>query len=152
MGAIASGGVRVVNEDVVRELGIPQRVLDIAAEEMVELLAGRRPIGMGATGGSCATRQLFLWMTDWRQGQPCGRPCAALSQMEPARLVVAVPVGAAQNLPNSVAPPTRSSVSRNRNHFDAVGSWYRDFGQTTDDEVRELLGLANGAGVLHSAS
>lgn len=146
MGAIASGGVRVVNEDVVRELGIPPRILDMAAaDELVELRRREEAYRDGRPAPVVRDKMVILVDDGLATGATMRAAVAALRQMGPARLVVAVPVGAAQTCAEFRGSADEVICFQTPEPFYAVGAWYRDFSQTTDDEVRELLGLADGA-------
>jgi predicted phosphoribosyltransferase len=140
MGAIASGGIRVVNWAVIEELDIPEDVLDsITASEQVELerrerlyRAERPPLEVG-------NKSVIVIDDGLATGSSMRAAVAALRQRQPRKLIVAVPVA---------APTTCLSL---RHEVDAVvcvimpepflgvGAWYADFHQTTDEEVRALL-------------
>jgi putative phosphoribosyl transferase len=138
-GAIASGGVRVLNEDVVRGFHVSDDLIDaVAREEQTELerrereyRAGRRPIDVGG-------KVVVLVDDGLATGATMRAAVRAVRQLAPSRVVVAVPVG---------SPPTcaefedltETVCARMPASFAAVGEWYRDFSQTTDAEVRALL-------------
>jgi predicted phosphoribosyltransferase len=146
MGAIASGGVRVVNEDVVRELGIDERWIDmVAAKELAELRRREEAYRDGRSAPVVRDKTVILVDDGLATGATMRAAVAALRQMVPARIVVAVPVGASQTCEELRGLADEVVCFQEPRTFRAVGIWYRDFGQTTDDEVRELLGLANGA-------
>ncbi|HEY1381812.1 MAG TPA: phosphoribosyltransferase [Gemmataceae bacterium] len=143
MGAIASGGVRVVNQDVVRALGIPPDVIDqVAAEEARELGRREREYRDGRAAPQVAGRAVLLVDDGLATGSTMRAAVLALRQQGPAEVVVAVPVGAAETCAamNQVADATVCAYSPEQ--FAAVGLWYEDFSQTTDEEVRELLTAA----------
>jgi putative phosphoribosyl transferase len=146
MGAIASGGVRVVNEDVVRELGIPKSMFDtVAAEELLELERRERAYRGDRTPPDVHGKTVMLVDDGLATGSSMRAAIAALRRLDPAKVVVAVPVAAPevcaefQDIADDVVcahtPPS----------FRAVGLWYDDFSQTTDEEVRELLSQQNEA-------
>lgn len=141
MGAIASGGVRVINEDVVVPLGIPSTVVDsVARSEQIELerreqlyRGERAPIGL-------ANKTAILVDDGLATGSTMRAAVLAARRQQPARVIVAVPVGA-QSACAALAQDADEVVCvRMPEPFVAVGLWYRDFAPTTDLEVRELLG------------
>lgn len=148
MGAIASGGVRVVNEDVMHELGIAPKWLDIAAAaEMPELRRREQAYRDGRPAPSVCDKTVILVDDGLATGATMKAAVAALRRLEPAEIVVAVPVGAAQTCDEFRDLADEVVCAQQPEPFWAVGSWYRDFEQTTDDEVRELLAQANQAAV-----
>lgn len=140
MGAIAAGGVEVLSRDLIRDLGIPAALVEqVANRERVELdrrdrafRGDRAPVGV-------KDRTVILVDDGLATGSTMEAALLALRRLEPASIVVAVPVGARE---------TCERLARLADHmvclampvpFDAVGLWYDDFSQTTDDEVRALL-------------
>jgi putative phosphoribosyl transferase len=140
MGAIASGGARVLNEDVVAHLRISDDLIDtVVAEEELELerreraYRGERP--MPAVEG----RMVILIDDGVATGSTMRAAVAALRQKNAAYLVIAVPTAA-----SSTASELRAEVDDfvaviEPEEFFAVGQWYENFSQTTDAEVRALL-------------
>ena len=143
MGAIATGGVRVVNRDVVDALRIPPDVLDRAAvEETRELERRERSYRGERPEPQVKGRTVILVDDGLATGSTMRAAVAALRQQGPARVIVAVPVA---------APSTCAELGREVEEivclatpepFMAVGRFYHDFSQTTDDEVRERLAAA----------
>lgn len=140
MGAIASGGVRVLNEEVVEALGIPEQVIDeVAARELQELerrecaYRGNRPMP------DVRGRVVILIDDGLATGSTMRAAAAALRQQGPARIVVAIPVAAAQTCDELRAEVDEVICVSTPAPFYAVGVWYENFVQTTDAEVRELL-------------
>lgn len=151
MGAIASGGVRVVNEDVVRELGIPPRWLDMAAaDEMPELRRREEAYRDARPAPDVREKTVILVDDGLATGATMRAAVAALRRMGPAKIVVAVPVGASQTCDEFRKLADEVVCVQQPDPFWAVGSWYRDFEQTTDDEVRELLARAAGPAKINS--
>jgi predicted phosphoribosyltransferase len=147
MGAIASGGVRVVNEDVVRQLGIPDAVLDeAAAEEQQELDRRAAAYRDGRPAPDLRGKVVILVDDGLATGSTMRAAVAAVRQLGPAWVVVAVPVGAAETCSELRAEADEVVCAVTPEPFFAVGSWYEDFSQTTDEEVRELLARASGFG------
>jgi putative phosphoribosyl transferase len=143
MGAIASGGVRVVNADVVRSLDIPPEVIDrVAAEEERELARREWEYRDDRPPPDVAGKVVLLVDDGLATGSSMRAAVMALRQRGPAEIVVAVPVGAAETCAamNQLADATVCAYTPE--HFAAVGIWYADFSQTTDEEVRELLAAA----------
>ncbi len=140
MGAIASGGVRVLNEDVIQKLNPPFRVIqEVAARELQEL-ARRERLYRGDRPALEVRGRTVIVVDDWlATGSTMRAAVAALRRLGPARLIVAVP---------TAAPATCAELGQEADEcicvitpdpFYAVGIWYEDFSQTTDDEVRDLL-------------
>jgi predicted phosphoribosyltransferase len=140
MGAIASGGVRVLNGDVVSWYGVPEAVIDeISAAEQAELVrrecayrAGRKPLDLRG-------REVILVDDGLATGSTMKAAVQALRTHHPARIVVAVPVGAPEACRALADLADDVVCARTPTPFGAVGHWYRDFSQTTDHEVRALL-------------
>jgi putative phosphoribosyl transferase len=141
MGAIASGGVRLINDDVVRALDIPSNVIDsVAAREQLELDRREQLYRGNQVTTRLADRIVILVDDGLATGSTMRAAVMAVRQQQPALIIVAVPVG---------APSTCAELARDADHvvcvrmpdpFVAVGLWYRDFTPTSDREVRALLG------------
>jgi putative phosphoribosyl transferase len=140
MGAIATGDVRVLNEDVVRALQIPEEMIDaVAAEEQVELERRERSYRDGRPALDVRGRTVILIDDGLATGTTMRAALAALRQQGPNRLVVAVPVGAATTCAELQDEADEVVCARTPEPFHAVGLWYDDFAQTTDEEVHDLL-------------
>jgi predicted phosphoribosyltransferase len=143
MGALASGGVRVMSEDIVRQLRIPASAIEaVVAEEQVELerrerLYSSKPVPP-LTG-----RTVVLVDDGLATGATMRAAVRAVRGQRPSRIVVAVPVGAADTCRALRAEADEVVCLRTPEPFQAVGLWYRRFDQTTDDEVRALLEASN---------
>lgn len=143
MGAIASGGVRVLNDDVVRALGISEDVIaTVAAEELAELERRERAYRGHRPAPDVRGKTVILIDDGLATGSTMRAAVAALRQQGPARIVVAVPVGAPETCAEFQAEADEAICARTPDPFYAVGLWYRDFSQTTDEEVRDLLDQA----------
>ena len=143
MGAIASGGVRVFNGEVVNALRIPDEVIDaVSAEELVELQ--RREKAYRADRPPLELEGKIVVVVDdgVATGSTMLAAVSALRQLNAARIVVATPVIAASTYAEIQRAADEVAAVLVPEHFYAVGQWYQDFGQTTDDEVRELLAQA----------
>jgi putative phosphoribosyl transferase len=140
MGAIASGGIVVVNHEVLDALQLPESVIETAAlyareemERQERAFRGERP------EAPIAGRVVLLVDDGLATGSTMRAAVRAVRAKKPQRTIVAVPVG---------APTTCAELAREADEvvcletpqpFSSVGQWYRDFTQTEDDEVRECL-------------
>ncbi len=157
MGAIASGGVRVLNDEIVQGLGIPDNVIDaVAAREQRELARrehlyrGDRPLP------ELHGRTVILVDDGIATGATMRAAIAAVRQLEPAHVVVAAPVTAATTCEELRAAGREVVCVLASEFFLGVGMWFEEFPQTTDDEIRSLLDRAwhsgpEGQGVEHEA-
>jgi len=140
MGAIATGGVRVLNEDVVQALGIPDEAIDaVAAAEQEELERRQRAYRGDRPAPEVGGRTVILIDDGLATGSTMRAAVAALRQQGPARIVVAVPVGAPGTCEELQNEADEAICARMPEPFYAVGFWYGDFSQTTDEEVHDLL-------------
>ena len=140
MGAIATGGVRVINEDVVRWLGItPQQIDRVAAEEAIELERREAAYRDGRPAVAVTGRAAILVDDGLATGSTMRAAVQAVRQRHPSRVIVAVPVGARDTCQDLQAIADEVICARTPEPFSAVGQWYLDFEQTSDEEVRELL-------------
>ena len=145
MGAIASGGVRVVNRDVVEAAGISLDQLDRAVERESRELERRA----GAYRGErpppeVAGKTVILVDDGLATGSTMRAAVEALKQQGAGRIVVAVPVAARQTCEELSRHVDEIVCACTPEPFYAVGLWYDDFSQTGDDEVRQLLSDAAG--------
>jgi len=140
MGAIASGGVRVVNEDVVRWYGISEAAIDrIAREEQEELERRERAYRDDRPAPDLTNRIVVLIDDGLATGSTMRAAVQAVRARCPARVVIAVPVGAPQTCAELAVSADEVICARMPEPFSAVGQWYLNFEQTDDAEVRELL-------------
>ncbi|MEX0613050.1 MAG: phosphoribosyltransferase [Pirellulales bacterium] len=140
MGAIASGGVRVLNEDVVRGLRISTDVVDrVVAREKHELERRERSYRGVRPAPDVRGRTTILIDDGLATGSTMRAAIVALRQQGPARIVVAVPVGAPETCAEFQNEADEAICALTPDPFYAVGVWYRDFSQTTDQEVHALL-------------
>lgn len=143
MGAIASGGVRVLNRDVVAYLAIPQRIIDTVARQEQQELERRERLYRGDRPAPELRGVTVILVDDGlATGSTMRAAIAALKKLEPGRIVAAVPVA-----PPSAVEEIEKEVDEvvcvfTPEAFDGVGRWYQDFSQTTDQEVRRLLDRA----------
>ena len=140
MGAIASGGVRVLNDDVVASLRISAAAIEeTAREERAELERRERAYRDGRAAAELEGRIVVLVDDGLATGATMKAAVRAVRKHAPARIVVAVPVGAPQSCEELAALADEVVCAREPEHFAAVGQWYSDFEQTSDAEVRALL-------------
>jgi putative phosphoribosyl transferase len=140
MGALASGDVRVLNDEVVSALGISREVLDAVTEQQRRELQRREAAYRGARPPIDVRDRLVILVDDGlATGATMRAAAAALRQQGPRRLVIAVPTAALETCHALAAEVDEIVCAMTPEPFHAVGLWYEDFSQTTDDEVRELL-------------
>jgi putative phosphoribosyl transferase len=140
MGAIASGGVRVLNEDVVSWYGIPQSIIDdVARAEQKELERRETAYRDGRPPIDLQGRVVLLVDDGLATGSSMKAAVKAVRTHAPASIVVAVPVGAPDTCRQLAEIADDVVCARTPEPFSAVGLWYRDFSQTGDEEVRALL-------------
>ena len=140
MGAIASGGVRVVNAEVLQWYGLTEADLDAAArEEQIELERQEQRYREARPAPAVRDHVVVLVDDGLATGSTMKAAVQAVRAQAPARVVVAVPVGAAQTCRDLGGLADEVVCPRMPRDFSAVGEWYEDFSPTSDDEVRELL-------------
>jgi putative phosphoribosyl transferase len=141
MGAIASGGVRVLNREVLDLVPVPPRAIDAVAEREERELARRELAYRGARPPLDVRGKTVVVVDDGlATGSTMRAAVAALRKMNPREIVVAVPVAAPSTCEEFKREVDDIVCLRTPEPFQAVGLWYEDFDQTTDDEVHELLG------------
>jgi predicted phosphoribosyltransferase len=140
MGALASGGVRVLNDEVVRLLRVPPEVIDLVAAEERQELARREQAYRGDRPPLDVRDKTVILVDDGlATGSTMRAAVAALRRLGPRQIVVAVPVAAAETCAELREEVDDMVCVRTPEPFRAVGLWYQDFSQTSDEEVRELL-------------
>jgi putative phosphoribosyl transferase len=140
MGAIASGGVQVLNEEVIRTLRIePSAVARAVEREGAELLRRERTYRRDRPALELTGKTVVLVDDGLATGSTMAAAVAAARLRGAARVVVAVPVGAPDSLDAMAAVVDEVVCPRRPSSFYAVGSWYDDFTQTSDEEVAALL-------------
>jgi len=144
MGAIASGGVRVLNLDVIEVLGISPAALEAVAEkESLEMERQQRAYRDGAPLPEFSGRTIILVDDGLATGSTMRAAIGALRQSNPARIIAAVPVAAAETV-RRLGKEADSVVCLSApTEFHAVSMWYEDFLQISDEEVRKLLAAAS---------
>lgn len=140
MGAIASGGARVLNSSLIRRMHVtPETVDAVAAKELRELERREKAYRDSNPLPSVRGKTVILVDDGLATGASMYAAAAALRSEVPARIVVAVPVGAPSTCADFSALVDEVVCAETPAAFSAVGQWYDDFDQTTDEEVRELL-------------
>ena len=143
MGAVASGGVRVLNSDVVELLQIPASIIDtIAGRELQEIERRERLYRARRPAVEVQGRTLILVDDGLATGATMRAAVTALRQRRPARVIVAVPTAAPETCADLRTEVDEVVCARTPEPFYAVGLWYDDFTQVSDDEVRDLLAAA----------
>jgi erythromycin esterase-like protein/predicted phosphoribosyltransferase len=143
MGAIAAGGVAVVNRNLILDLGIPQTLVErVATRERLEL--DRRDAAYRGDRRPPDVRDRVVILVDdgLATGSTMQAAVMALRQQRPARIIVAAPVGAKTTCEQLARIADEVVCVSTPEDFRAVGMWYDDFAQTTDEEVRRLLAAA----------
>jgi predicted phosphoribosyltransferase len=143
VGAIASGGVRVLNEDVVRALPNADEIIDAVTErENLELERREQQYRSNRPAPEISGRTVILIDDGLATGATMRAAVKALRQREAARIVVAVPVGPPDTCKEFEDVADEVVCASAPEFFQAVGQYYEDFSQTSDDEVRDLLARA----------
>jgi len=140
MGAIAEGGVRVLSDDVIRELGIPERAIEqVAARELIELERRERQYRGARETPDVRNRIVIIIDDGLATGATMEAAVLALRERHPARVIAAAPVGAPESTARLRNVADDVICLQTPDPFSAVGLWYEDFSQTSDEEVRQLL-------------
>jgi putative phosphoribosyl transferase len=143
MGAIASGGVRVISNQLIADLGLPEdAVARVAAREQQELERREREYRGGRPEPETRGRTVIVVDDGLATGSSMRAAVQALRAQEPARIVVAVPVAAPETCDDLRRLADEVVCTLTPTPFMAVGLWYADFSETTDAEVRALLDAA----------
>jgi putative phosphoribosyl transferase len=143
MGAIASGGIKVLNEDVIRQLEIsPDAIEKVMAEEREELRRRERAFRDDEPYPDLHGKRVILVDDGLATGASMRAAVEGLRTLDPASIVVAVPVAAVQSCRDLEPYVDRIICLATPQPFYGVGVWYDDFTQTDDEQVRELLGSA----------
>jgi len=143
MGAIASGGVRVLNKDVIQGLQIPSWAIEnVAREEELELQ--RRERAFRGTSAKIDVQDKVAILIDdgLATGASMRAAVRAVRALAPKKIVVAVPVASRFICEQMASEVDEAVCVETPEPFEGVGQWYQDFAQTTDDEVRQLLAAA----------
>jgi predicted phosphoribosyltransferase len=140
MGAIAGGGVEVLNRSVIDGLGIgADAIAEVASREAAELARREQAYRPGRPPVQVAGRVVVVVDDGLATGSTMRAAVAAVRAQSPARVVVAVPVGARPTCGELAAEADEVVCARTPEGFVAVGQWYDDFSETTDDEIRAIV-------------
>jgi putative phosphoribosyl transferase len=140
IGAIASGGVRVLNRELIEELQLSEGLIDrITAIEEQELERREHLYRENRPPLVVRARAVILIDDGLATGASMMAGVRALRPQNPQRIIVAVPVAAPETCQEFRAEADEVICPSTPEPFGAVGAWYEDFSQTTDDEVRKLL-------------
>ncbi|MDD5580314.1 MAG: phosphoribosyltransferase [Methylobacter sp.] len=143
MGALASGNIRVLNDDVVNQFHISEEVIDaVAAQEQRELERREQLYRDHRRAFSVKDRTIILIDDGLATGSTMRAAVSALRLQNPAAIVVAVPVAALAVCEGFKSEVDEIICAYTPEQLYAVGMWYEDFSQTTDNEVRNLLARA----------
>jgi putative phosphoribosyl transferase len=144
MGAIATGGVQVLNEEVLEIAQIaPEEIERVAAEERIELLRRERAYRGDRPPPDLSDRIVILVDDGLATGSSMRAAAQAVRRQGPARIIVAVPTAARETVSALRAEVDEVVCLMTPEPFYAVGVWYEDFTQTSDEEVRSLLESAS---------
>jgi erythromycin esterase-like protein/predicted phosphoribosyltransferase len=140
MGAIAAGGVRVLSEDLISELGIPRALVEqVAVRERLELERRDRLYRGSRPFPTLRDRTVIVIDDGLATGSTMEAAVAALRAHHPARIVVAAPVAALETCARLRSVADEVVCAQTPEPFNAVGLWYERFDQTSDDEVIDLV-------------
>jgi putative phosphoribosyl transferase len=145
MGAIASGGARVLNEELVRSLGLTEELIEpVAVRERLELERRERAYRGDRPPPEVEGRVVILVDDGLATGSSMRAAVEALRLRNPARIVVAVPAAPEETSRQLRALVDELVVLKTPRPFYAVGVWYEDFAEVSDDEVRHALAVPSG--------
>src|SRR5215831_15179275 len=151
MGALAEGGVEVLSDHLIRDLGIPeQAVQQVAVRERLELDRRDALYRQGRARPPIQGRVVIVVDDGLATGASMQAAVLALKRLGPSRVVVAVPVGAMETCERLRQEADEVVCAETPEPFQAVGLWYQRFDQTTDDEVRQLLSSHSSAALKFS--
>jgi predicted phosphoribosyltransferase len=145
IGAVAAGGVRILNTDVIRRLGIPDEYVErITAQEVAEVNRRLRFFRGGRPEPEVGGRTAILVDDGLATGVTARAAVKALRLRKPQRLILAAPVCAAQTAELFESRVDELVCLAAPSDLGAIGLWYKNFEQTTDEEVVQLLEKARG--------
>jgi len=140
MGAIASGGIRTLNSSVIRELNISTDLVEAVTKRETDELRRREHLYRGDKPFPDLSGRTVIVVDDGlATGSTMRAAVAALRHQRPARIVVAVPVAAAETCEELRREADEVVCAATPAPFHAVGLWYEDFSQTSDEEVTDLI-------------
>jgi predicted phosphoribosyltransferase len=140
MGAIATGGVRILHNALIRELGLSEQTIDLVSERECRELERREKLYRGdRTAPVLENRTVIIVDDGLATGSTMKAAVQAVRQQNPARLIVAVPTAPAETCEEIRKIADEAVCALTPEPFFAVGGSYEDFTPTTDDEVRDLI-------------
>lgn len=140
MGAIASGGVRILNEDVTSRVHIPEAAMQAVVADETRELERRERLYRGSRPPLALKERVVILVDDGlATGSSMLAAVEAVRRLEPRRVIVAVPVGSSDACRKLERVADEMVCARIPPLFSAVGQWYEDFSETTDDQVQALL-------------
>jgi len=143
MGAIASGGTRIMNDDVLRMANIPQSAIEAAVQKEGRELERREKAYRGNRPSLDVRNRTVILVDDGlATGATMRAAVAALRKQRPRRIIVAVPTASPDTCENFRTEVDDIICAMTPTPFHAVGEWYEDFPQNTDEEVQLLLRTA----------
>ncbi|HEU5377875.1 MAG TPA: phosphoribosyltransferase [Ktedonobacteraceae bacterium] len=143
MGAIASGGVRVLNDDIVRYLALSRETIEHEVKQEQREVERREQLYRGKRAAPNLHERTVILVDDgMATGATMRAAVAAVRQQQPAALIVAVPAAATTTCEEFSDQGEQVVCLIRAESFWAVGFWYEHFEQTTDEEVRDLLAQA----------
>lgn len=143
MGALASGGLIVLNDEIVRDRNISaEAIADVARAETHELTRREQAYRGGRPPVNVAEKTVIIVDDGLATGATMRAAIRALRKGTPVRIVVAVPTAAPETCAAIAEEADETVCAVTPEHFRAVGDWYQDFSDTRDEEVRELLARA----------
>lgn len=140
MGAVASGGVRILNQEMIKAMRIPGEVIDAVSEREQQELSRREQLYRDDNPSPSLHDQVAILVDDGlTTSSGMAAAVAALRAREPEEIVVAVPVAAADSCEEFAQRVDRMICLETPDPFFGVGLWYEDFTQVGDEQVRNLL-------------
>lgn len=144
MGAIASGGTRILNEDLIRSGRIPQHIIEAVTEQEAHELQRREQVYRSGRAALEVTGKTIILIDDGlATGASMRAAITALRQQQPNGVIVAVPVASKEVCHEFQQYADVVVCVMTPQPFYGVGRWYNDFSQTTDNEVQQLLQKAS---------
>ena len=139
-GALASGGVRVINDEIVDQVGLDPSTIERVTQQEHSELESRERLYRGTRPAPDLSGRVVILVDDGlATGSTMRAAIAAVRSQRPTSVIVAVPVAPAETCEQLLAEVDDVVCLRTPEPFHAVGLWYQDFSQTSDDEVRSLL-------------
>jgi putative phosphoribosyl transferase len=144
MGAIASGGEQVINEDVIRMIHISPDMIEAAVNKEEKELERREKAYRGNRPElEIKSKNIILVDDGLATGATMRAAITALYKQRPRKIIMAVPVASSETCENFRSKVDELVCAMTPAYFHAVGEWYEDFLQNTDEEVQQLLHKAN---------